>query len=111
MSEGTADGPHLDHFHAGLAQTARQLLGGGTRGDDIVDQRHMAVGEWRDEERILQIFLSLPFVQASLRWRGATAPQRLAIYRYPQTVTDGPGQLFGLIVAAPPLAPPVQGHR
>lgn len=92
-------------------EQAGEMAGGRARGDHIIEQRHVLVGVGPDLEGTAQIASPLAGTELGLL-RGCPEPaQQALVTRNAGQLAESDGYLFRLIEAAPPLAPPVQGHR
>ncbi len=87
------------------------MASGRTRGDHIIEQRHVLVSVGPDLEGTAQIAPPLAGTELGLL-RGCPDPaQQALVTRNAGQLAESEGYLFRLIEATPPLAPPVQRHR
>jgi hypothetical protein len=104
---------NVDPSGAGTVQGPRALLGRGSRGQYIVDEKNVAAADRAivgDRECARQVAPSVPFVQTNLGRRRAVASQQRGDDTKLAPLGEGLGQQEGLIEAPPPKSGNVQRH-
>lgn len=107
-------GQHINRLGAGLIKRGRARVGGRAAGQDIVDQKHVLVGDLArasDLEGFRDIAPPLLAVQAALAGRGFHARQRIRHHGFARRLTYGAREQRRLVIGPYQKPPPMERHR